>query len=71
MQAPVTLVVHHVFEVVQARIGECQIGCDVLSMLCRHQSKSGDVKGTRTGAGSGAAVPRSSSTASQVSYRLC
>ena len=58
------------FEVWQARIGECQRGCDALSMLCRHQSKSGDVKGARTGASSGAAVPRSSSTASQVSSHL-
>ena len=65
------LLLHQFCEVRQARIGECQTGCDALSVLCRHQSKSGDVKGARTGAGSGAAVPRSSSTASQVSYHLC
>ena len=70
MQAPVMLLVHQFSEVLQARIGERQTRCDVLLVLCRHQSKSGDVKGARTGAGSGA-VPRSSSTASQVSYHLC
>ena len=41
---------------------------DVAAVHGRQQSKSGDVKGTRTGATSTVAVARSSTTASQVSH---